>query len=83
MYGYLVSRDVLERRAQEKARAEVVRLVLTVEEAAEQLGVSRTFMFSLIRTRAVESVKIGRLRRVPLESLKAYVEGLRGPTEAA
>lgn len=83
MYGYLVSRDVLERRAQEKARAEVVRLVLTVEEAAEQLGVSRTFMFSLIRTRAVESVKIGRLRRVPWESLKAYVEGLRGPTEAA
>ena len=83
MYGYppMREREVV-RQAPSRAGG-AVRLALTVEEAAEQLGISRTYMFTLIRTKAVESVKIGRLRRVPMESLKAYVQALRDPTEAA
>jgi excisionase family DNA binding protein len=54
-----------------------VRVVLTVEQAAERLGVGRTLMYSLISSGAVESVTIGRLRRVPADALVRYVEGLR------
>ncbi|MGQ0846131.1 MAG: excisionase family DNA-binding protein [Sporichthyaceae bacterium] len=53
------------------------RLVLTVEEAADDLGIGRTLMYALIRDGAVESVRIGRLRRVPAEALSEYVARLR------
>ena len=54
-----------------------VRLVLTVEEAAECLGIGRTLMYALITTGEVESVRIGRLRRVPADALDAFVLRLR------
>ena len=50
-----------------------VRLVLTVEEAAKCLGIGRTLMYALITTGDVESVRIGRLRRVPPDALENYV----------
>lgn len=53
------------------------RIVLTVEEAAEALGIGRTLMYELIGSGAVESVTIGRLRRVPAGALTAFVEKLR------
>ena len=36
-----------------------LRLLLTVEEAAEQLGIGRTLMYALVKQGAVESVQIG------------------------
>jgi len=39
------------------------KLLLTVEEAADRLGVGRTLMYALIRSGDVPSVQIGRLRR--------------------
>jgi excisionase family DNA binding protein len=54
-----------------------VRLVLTVEEAADRLGIGRTLMYALITAGEVESVRIGRLRRVPANALENYVKGLR------
>jgi excisionase family DNA binding protein len=54
-----------------------VRLVLTVEEAADRLGIGRTLMYALITTGEVESVRIGRLRRIPAAALENYVKGLR------
>jgi len=62
-----------------------LRLVLTVEQAAECLGIGRTLMYSLITAGEVESVRIGRLRRVPADALDAFVVGLRchGPTDGA
>jgi excisionase family DNA binding protein len=59
------------------AIATAVRLVLTVEEAAERLGIGRTLMYALITTGEVESVRIGRLRRIPADALENYVKGLR------
>jgi excisionase family DNA binding protein len=53
------------------------RIVLTVEEAAEALGIGRTLMYELIGSGAVESVTIGRLRRVPADALGAFVNQLR------
>lgn len=58
------------------------RLVLTVEQAADALGIGRTLMYELVGSGAVESVRIGRLRRIPAQALAAYVEGLR-PTSGA
>lgn len=52
-------------------------VLLTVEEAARRLRVGRTTMYALVSSGAVESVTIGRLRRVPSECLDAYVTALR------
>jgi excisionase family DNA binding protein len=51
-------------------------VLLTVEEAAELLSVGRTTMYGLVSTGAVQSVTIGRLRRIPAECLDAYVTAL-------
>lgn len=59
------------------ARLAPPRIVLTVTEAADQLGIGRTLMYSLVSTGAVESVNIGRLRRIPLDALATYVDSLR------
>lgn len=55
----------------------VVRIVLTVEEAADRLGIGRTLMYSLVASGEVESVQIGRLRRIPVDALANFVERLR------
>jgi excisionase family DNA binding protein len=61
------------------------RLVLTIDEAAERLGIGRTLMAALVRSGDVESVRIGRLRRIPADALVEYVRSLRrhNPHEAA
>ncbi|MGO8892864.1 MAG: helix-turn-helix domain-containing protein [Streptosporangiaceae bacterium] len=49
------------------------------------LSIGRTTMYSLVSTGAIESVTIGRLRRVPSECLEKYVSSLRtsGQPESA
>jgi excisionase family DNA binding protein len=54
-----------------------VRLLLTVEEAAKRLGVGRTLMYALVKDGEIESVQIGRLRRIPADALFRYLEQLR------
>lgn len=53
------------------------RLVLTIEEAAQRLGIGRTLMYALVSAGEVESVRIGRLRRIPIDALHSYVASLR------
>ncbi len=53
------------------------RIVLTVEEAAERLGVGRTLLYALVRSGDIESIAIGRLRRIPLDALDEFVRRLR------
>lgn len=64
---------------------ESARLLLTVEEAAERLRLGRTLVYRLISSGELESVKVGRLRRVPADCLPEYVATLRrtGSSEAA
>jgi excisionase family DNA binding protein len=52
-------------------------VLLTVEEAAERLRIGRTSMYHLVSTGAIETVTVGRLRRVPAECLAEYVARLR------
>lgn len=53
------------------------RLLLTVEEAADRLGIGRSLMYELIRGGQIASLHVGRLRRIPVESLTEYVTALR------
>ena len=52
-------------------------LLLTVDEAAERLRLGRTLVYRLISSGELESVTVGRLRRVPAECLAEYVAALR------
>jgi excisionase family DNA binding protein len=54
-----------------------VPLVLTIEQAAERLGIGRSLMYALVSSGEVESVTIGRLRRIPTDALVEYVARLR------
>jgi excisionase family DNA binding protein len=51
--------------------------LLTVEEAARRLGIGRTTCYALIRSGELESVPVGRLRRIPAEAVPEYVARLR------
>jgi excisionase family DNA binding protein len=53
-------------------------LLLTVEEAARRLRLGRTLVYRLISSGELESVTVGRLRRVPAKCLAEYVAALRG-----
>jgi excisionase family DNA binding protein len=52
-------------------------LLLTVEEAAKRLRLGRTLVYRLIASGELESVTVGRLRRVPAQCLNEYVATLR------
>jgi excisionase family DNA binding protein len=51
-----------------------IKLLLTMEEAAQALGLSLRLFYTLVLTKQVESIKIGRCRRVPVKALQDYVE---------
>lgn len=53
------------------------RLLLTVEEAAERLCVGQTYMFDLVGTGVVPSIRLGKLRRIRAEDLERYVSSLQ------
>ncbi|MBW3643221.1 MAG: helix-turn-helix domain-containing protein [Actinobacteria bacterium] len=55
------------------------RLLLTVVEAAEVLGIGRSTMYELIRRGEVEVVHLGRCARVPTTALEEFVKRLRTP----
>src|SRR3981189_2471070 len=61
---------------QHPAHSTSERVLLTAEEAAERLGIGRTFLFKLIRTGEIESVQIHRLRRVPTSAIDDYAARL-------
>jgi excisionase family DNA binding protein len=53
------------------------KLLLRIEEAAKRLGIGRSLMYRLVLSGQVQSVPLGRLRRIPAEALREYVERLR------
>jgi excisionase family DNA binding protein len=58
------------------------KLLLTVEEAADRLGIGRTLAYALVKSGDLESVQIGRLRRVPADALGAFLTRIRAIAEA-
>ncbi len=64
------------RLPQPRPEPPIDRMLLTVEEAAAALGVGRSLIFELIAGGAIETVRVGRLRRVRPEDLRSYVDSL-------
>jgi len=56
---------------------ELPRLLLTPEQAAHALGIGRTKVYELMLTNALDSVKIGTLRRIPADAVVDFVRSLR------
>jgi len=59
------------------------KLLLTVDETAELLSVTRWKVFELIRREELRSAKIGGLRRIPVKAVQEYVDGLSTDSGAA
>ena len=53
-------------------------LLVTPEEAARRLSVGRTTIYELMSSGELQSVNIGRCRRVPVSSLSSFVSKLIG-----
>ncbi len=52
-------------------------LLYRPEDAATALGIGRSKFWKLIASAEIETVRIGRSRRVPAQALEDYVERLR------
>jgi len=61
----------------ERRDRSVAPLLVSVEEAARILAVGRSMLYELIAADQLETVTIGRCRRVPVDALRMYVERLR------
>jgi excisionase family DNA binding protein len=53
-----------------------LRFLLTPDEAATALGMGRTYIYALLRTRQLRSVKLGTARRIPVQALESYIARL-------
>jgi excisionase family DNA binding protein len=51
--------------------------LLTIPEVADELALSRSTIYELVASGRLETVRIGRARRVPRAALDAFVERLR------
>lgn len=60
----------------QRAKPNVDRLLLTVVEAADLLGVGRTTLYELLARGELQAVRIGRSRRVPRTAIDDYVDQL-------
>jgi excisionase family DNA binding protein len=49
------------------------KLAYTVEEAAKLLSISRSRMYELIQAGTIQSIKIGRSRRITEQQLRAFL----------
>lgn len=52
------------------------RVLLTVEETAERLHIGKTKTYALVKAGEIESVLIGRLRRIHVDAVEAYAARL-------
>lgn len=59
-----------------ESRPTPARVLLTVEEAAEQLHIGKTKTYALVKTGELESVLIGRLRRIHIDAIRVYAARL-------
>lgn len=49
-------------------------LLVTVEDAAKCLGISRAKMYTLISSGEIRSVKIGRLRKISKNEMSRFIK---------
>ena len=49
------------------------KVLLTVGQAAERLGIGRSFLYSMVMAGEIASIKLGRARRIPVSALERFV----------
>jgi excisionase family DNA binding protein len=52
------------------------RVLLTVEEAADRMHIGKTKTYALVKSGELESILIGRLRRIHIDAINAYAARL-------
>ncbi|HET6963166.1 MAG TPA: helix-turn-helix domain-containing protein [Acidimicrobiales bacterium] len=55
----------------------LMKLLVTPEEAADLLSIGRSKLYELLAAGAVESVRVGTCRRIPVQALEDFVSRLR------
>ncbi len=63
--------------ADQTDRTDGNRLLYSVPEAGRLLGVGRTYIFRLIASGEIESIKLGKLRKIPRDALGRYIDRQR------
>jgi excisionase family DNA binding protein len=66
--------DALRAEIADAARHPDVERLLSIAEAAETLGISRTALYSAIESGRLRSVKVGRRRLIPASALAELTE---------
>lgn len=59
------------------------KVLLTVEEAAEALSIGRTKVYELMGSGLLESVSIGRCRRIPAGAIDRLVRAIRAEDDSS
>lgn len=59
------------------------KILLSVTEAADAVGVCRSKLYELLADGKLESVKIGARRLIPADALEAFVSDLRRDASVA
>ena len=54
-----------------------IKLVYSVDEATEEIGLGRTTLFELMASGELESVKVGRRRLIPGDALEGFAQRKR------
>jgi excisionase family DNA binding protein len=50
------------------------KVLLSVEEAASAMSLGRSFIYELVMRKEIASIKVGRMRRIPMTALQDFVE---------
>ena len=50
-----------------------VKVLLTIDEAAQALSIGRTLLYDLLMRQQIASIKVGRVRRVPMTAIDDYI----------
>ncbi len=57
-------------------------LLLTVDEVCHRLRIGRSHLYAYLARGDIESVRLGRARRIPAAALDHFVEKLRADVES-
>ena len=53
---------------------DIERLLLTIPEVAIRLGLGRSLVYQLVMRGEIDSIKVGRARRVPAVALEQFIQ---------
>jgi excisionase family DNA binding protein len=58
-------------------KPEEIGLLITVDEAARRLSIGRSHLYEYLLNGSLQSIRIGRSRRIAIRDLNAFIERLR------